>query len=247
MQQKSAAIIVIGNEILTGKSADQNASYLIKELYDLGVALKRVVMIPDDVDDIIAAVRECSARFDYVFTSGGIGPTHDDLTISSIARAFNRPIVRHPELEALIRSYFGDRVNETKLRLADVPEGAQLVGGNAMSWPILTVENVYVLPGVPEFFRRKFDAIRERFRAAPFYVCMIFTLEDELEITTRLDEVATTHKEVEIGSYPVFGGEDYRVKVTIESKERAAVEEARQALLARLKLEEIVRTEANYE
>jgi molybdenum cofactor synthesis domain-containing protein len=247
MQQKSAAIIVIGNEILTGKSADQNASYLIKELYDLGVALKRVVMIPDDVDDIIAAVRECSARFDYVFTSGGIGPTHDDLTIPSIARAFNRPIVRHPELEALIRGYFGDRVNETKLRLADVPEGSQLVGGNTVSWPILAVENVYVLPGVPEFFRRKFDAIRERFRAAPFYVCMIFTLEDELEITTRLDEVAATHKEVEIGSYPVFGGEDYRVKVTIESKERAAVEEARQALLARLKPEEIARTEANYE
>ena len=157
------------------------------------------------------------------------------------------PIVRRPELEALIRSYFGERVNETKLRLADVPEGSQLVGGNAMSWPILTVENVYVLPGVPEFFRRTFDAIREQFRAAPFYVCMIFTLEDELEITTRLDELAATHKEVEIGSYPVFGGEEYLVKVTIESKERAAVEKARQALLARLKPEEIVRTEANYE
>lgn len=247
MQQKSAAIIVIGNEILTGKSEDQNASYLIKELYALGVALKRVVIIPDDVDDIVSAVRECSARFDYVFTSGGIGPTHDDLTIPSIARAFNRPIIRHPELESLLRGYFGERLNETKLRLADVPEGAQLVGGTAMNWPILAIENVYVLPGVPEFFRRKFDAIRERFRAAPFYVCMIFTLEDELEITTRLDEVAAAYKEVEIGSYPVFGNEDYRVKVTIESKERAAVEDARAALLARLKLEEIVRIEANYE
>ncbi len=247
MQQKSAAIIVIGNEILTGKSEDQNASYLIKQLYELGVALKRVVIIPDDVDDIINAVRDCSARFDYVFTSGGIGPTHDDLTIPSIARAFNRPIIRHPELEALIRGYFGERVNETKLRLADVPEGSQLVGGNTVNWPILAVENVYVLPGVPEFFRRKFDAIRERFRAAPFYVCMIFTLEEELEIATRLNEVAAAHTAVEIGSYPVFGDEDYRVKVTIESKERAAVEEARQALLTRLKIEEIVRTEANYE
>src|SRR5262249_41203987 len=159
MRQKTAAIIVIGNEILSGKSEDQNAGYLIKELYALGVALKRVVFIPDDVDDIIKAVRECSAQFDYVFTSGGIGPTHDDLTIASVARAFDRRLVRHPELESLIRGYFGDRVNETKLRLADVPEGSELVGGNIMSWPVLATENVYILPGVPDFFKRKFDAI----------------------------------------------------------------------------------------
>jgi molybdenum cofactor synthesis domain-containing protein len=246
MQQKSAAIIVIGNEILTGKSEDQNASYLIKELYKLGVALRRVVIIPDDTDDIVNAVRECSARFDYVFTSGGIGPTHDDLTIPSIARAFDREMVRHPELESLIRGYFGDETDEKRLRLADVPAGSHLVGGSAMSWPVVATENVYILPGVPEFFRRKFDCIRDRFEAEPFYVRMVFTREEELDIAPRLDEVAAAHTDVEIGSYPVFGGEDYRVKITIEAKEKTAVERAQKALLDQLKPEQVVKTEANY-
>jgi molybdenum cofactor synthesis domain-containing protein len=246
MQQKTAAIIVIGNEILTGKSEDQNASYLIKELYKLGVALRRIVIIPDDMDDIINAVRECSARFDYVFTSGGIGPTHDDLTIPSIARAFHREMVRHPELEGLIRGYFGVETDEKRLRLADVPAGSQLVGGTSMNWPVVATENVYILPGVPEFFRRKFECIRDRFQAEPFYVRMVFTREEELDIATRLDEVAAAHRDVEIGSYPVFGSEDYRVKITIEAKEKAAVEGAQKALLDCLNPKEIVRTESNY-
>jgi molybdenum cofactor synthesis domain-containing protein len=246
MQQKTAAIIVIGNEILTGKSEDQNASYLIKELYKLGVALRRIVIIPDDRDTIVSAVRECSAGFDYVFTSGGIGPTHDDLTIPSIARAFNREMVRHPELEGLIRGYFGDETDEKRLRLADVPAGSQLVGGSSMSWPVVATENVYILPGVPEFFRRKFECIRERFQAEPFYVRMVFTREEELDIATRLDEVAAAHADVEIGSYPVFGSEDYRVKITIEAKEKTAVERAQKALLECLNSQDIVRTEANY-
>ncbi|MEW6130713.1 MAG: molybdopterin-binding protein [Acidobacteriota bacterium] len=246
MQQKTAAIIVIGNEILTGKSEDQNATYLIKELYKLGVALRRIVIIPDDMDDIVKAVRECSARYDHVFTSGGIGPTHDDLTIPSIARAFDCDLVRHPELERLIRGYFGDDTDEKRLRLADVPAGSNLVGGTLTSWPVVAMENVYILPGVPEFFRRKFDAIRDRFQATPFYVRTVFTREEELDIATRLDEVAAAHSDVEIGSYPVFGGEDYRVKITIEAKEKSAVERAQKALLEQLNPEQIIKTEANY-
>ena len=99
MLQKTAAIVVIGNEILTGKSDDKNASFLIKEMYELGVSLRRIVIIPDEVETIAAAVREYSANFDFVFTSGGVGPTHDDVTIEGIARAFGCEVVRHPELE----------------------------------------------------------------------------------------------------------------------------------------------------
>src|SRR5581483_4500509 len=168
MRQKTAAIVVIGNEILTGKSPDKNASFLIDELHQLGVALRRIVIIPDELDTIAQAVRECAAGFDYVFTSGGVGPTHDDMTIAGIARAFDRRVVRHAQLEAMLRSYFGEGIDEARLRLADIPEDASLLYDSGMRWPVLAVENVYVLPGVPELFRSKFEAIRERFRAAPF-------------------------------------------------------------------------------
>jgi molybdenum cofactor synthesis domain-containing protein len=247
MRQKTAAIIVIGNEILTGKSEDKNASFLIKELYQLGVALRYIVIIPDDIEEIAKAVREASEKFDYVFTSGGVGPTHDDLTIAGIARALNREVVRHPELESLIRGYFGESVDEPRLRLADAPADSTLLYGQDLSWPVLTIENLFILPGVPEYFRRKFEAISERFRAEPFYMCEIYTLEEELDIAQRLDEVAALHKDVEIGSYPVFSRDDYRVKVTIESKEVAAVERVRKALVERFKAEQIVKTESNYE
>jgi len=231
MQQKTAAIVVIGNEILTGKSEDKNASYLIGELYTLGVALRRIVVIADDVNEIARVVRECADGFDYVFTSGGVGPTHDDVTIEGVARAFDRSVVRVPELEAMLRSYFGEGINEARLRMADAPDGSQLIRAEGLRWPVLATENVFVLPGVPELFRSKFDAIRERFRGEPFYTRAIYTREDEFDIAPQLDRVAGGHPEVEIGSYPTFTREDYRVKITIESKVEAAVERARDELL----------------
>lgn len=221
---------MIGNEILTGKSEDRNASFLIGELYSLGVALRRIAVIPDDLEDISATVRECSERFDYVFTSGGVGPTHDDMTIEGIARAFNRPVVRHPELAAMLRGYFGEDADDKRMRMADIPEGAGLIRERGMRWPVLAIENVIILPGVPELFRSKFEAIRERFRAEPFHASTLYTREDEFDIAPRLDRVAAEHPDVEIGSYPTFTREDYRVKITVESKESAAVERAVAAL-----------------
>ena len=243
MRQKTAAIVVIGNEILTGKSPDKNASFLIEQLHQLGVALRRVVIIPDELDTIAQAVRECAGSFDYVFTSGGVGPTHDDVTIAGVALAFDRPVIRHPQLEAMLRSYFGDGVDEARLRLADTPAGSSLLYDNGMRWPVLVTENVFVLPGVPDLFRSKFEAIRERFRAAPFFVATVYTREDEFDITPRLDRIAAEYPNVEIGPYPNFAGEEYRVKLTIESKEAAAVEQVRAALLALLDPSAIVRTE----
>ncbi len=222
---------MIGNEILTGKSEDQNATFLIGELYNLGVSLRRIAVIPDDLEDIAATVRECSKRFDYVFTSGGVGPTHDDVTIEGIARAFNRRVVRHPELAAMICGYFGDQADEKRLRMADTPEGARLIREGEMRWPVLAMENVVILPGVPELFRSKFEAIREHFRAAPFHATAIYTREDEFDIAPRLDRVAAEHPNVDIGSYPTFTREDYRVKITVESKEKVSVERAVAALL----------------
>ncbi|HEX4949682.1 MAG TPA: competence/damage-inducible protein A [Blastocatellia bacterium] len=231
MHIPTAAILVIGNEVLSGKIEEQNARFLIGELRALGVALKCILTIPDEPDEIAAAVRDLSARFDYVFTSGGVGPTHDDVTISSIAHAFDKPIVRHPELEAMLRGYFGDGIDETRLRMADVPEGAELVYGGEMRFPVIAYRNVFIFPGVPELFRKKFTAIRERFRVAPFYLRTVHTLEDEFDIAERLQTVADAHPAVAIGSYPNFASPEYRVKLTLESKIEAAVDSAHQALL----------------
>lgn len=244
MRDRTAAIIVIGNEILTGKSQDKNAAFLIGELHQLGVALRRILVIPDDLQEVAEAVRECSQKFDYVFTSGGVGPTHDDVTIAGIAKAFGRPINRHRELEEMIVSYFGDNTDEARIRMADTPDGAELIRGEGLHWPVLAVENVYVLPGVPEHFKRKFEAIKERFRTEPYHTRAVYTREDEFDIAVRLTQLAADHPNVEIGSYPNFARtNDYRVKVTIESKERAAVELALAALLGVLDPASVTRTE----
>lgn len=243
MQIPTAAILVIGDEILSGKTADQNAQLLIGELRALGVALKRILVIPDDVEEVAASVRALAAGFDYVFTSGGVGPTHDDVTLVGVAQAFEVAIVRQPDLEARLRGYFGERIDEAKLRMADVPQGAELIETAEMRWPVLGMRNVYILPGVPELFRKKFLAIRERFRVAPFYARALYTLEDEFDIAARLSAVAEAHPQVAIGSYPSFSSPDYKVKLTLESKDEAALQAAVAALLAELDPAQLVRQE----
>ncbi len=243
MSIPTAAILVIGDEILNGKTEDQNARLLIGELRELGVALRRIVVIPDEVETVALTVRELAASFDHVFTSGGVGPTHDDMTIAGIAKAFDGRIIRHPDLEARLRSHFGERIDESKLRMADVPDGSELIETADMRWPILACRNVYILPGVPELFRKKFLAIRERFRAEPFYARALFTLEDEFDFAGALTAVAEAHPLVAIGSYPNYSSPDYRVKLTIESKDGAALEAAIATLMEILDPEKFVRSE----
>jgi molybdenum cofactor synthesis domain-containing protein len=243
MSVPTAAILVIGDEILSGKTEDQNAHLMISELRQLGVALKRILVIPDDLDEVAAAVRELSGRFDHVFTSGGVGPTHDDVTIVGIARAFDVSIIRHPELERRIKSFFGEGVDEARLRMADIPECSELIDSSELRWPLLVCKNVYILPGVPEHFRRKFLAIRERFRVAPFFARAIYTFEDEFELAENLSAIAEAHPQVAIGSYPSFSSTEYRVKLTLESKDDQALEAAFNSLMAALEQTKFVRSE----
>jgi molybdopterin-biosynthesis enzyme MoeA-like protein len=232
MNATTAAILVIGDEILSGKVDDQNARLL-----------RRILVIPDDVDAVAAAARELSAGFDHVFTSGGVGPTHDDVTITGIAQAFDKPVVRHPELARRLRAHFGESADDSKLRMADVPENAELIEMPDMRWPVLMCRNVYILPGVPELFRKKFLAIRERFRVAPFFTKAIYTLEDEFDIAEELRAVAAAHPLVAIGSYPNYSSPEYRDKITLESKDAAALTAAVEALLAKLNQEQLVRSD----
>ncbi len=225
MADATAAILIIGDEILSGKTPDENARFLVAELRDLGVALRRILVIPDVVDEIAAAVRELAARYDHVFTSGGVGPTHDDLTMEGVARAFETKVTRHPELEQLLRGFYGAKLEERNLRMADVPEGATLVRGQT-PWPVIAYRNVYILPGVPEIFRRKFLAIRDRFKQAPFHLACIYSRDEEGRIAAHLDRVAAAYPDVAIGSYPRLATDEWCVKITLESKQRDRVRQA---------------------
>jgi molybdenum cofactor synthesis domain-containing protein len=243
----TAGIVIIGDEILSGKFVEENAAFLIGELRALGVELRRITVIPDDLDDIAATVREASARFDHVFTSGGVGPTHDDVTIAAIARAFDTTVARHAELEAKVRGYWKDRLAPANLRLADIPAGSELVypgggsesrplhpGGKDAVWPVVCYRNVYILPGVPTLFRRKFVDIRDRFRACPATAARLYVDLDEGELAPHLDATVAAHPTVKIGSYPRFSERDFRVLVTFEGADPAEVAAAFALLDARL-------------
>lgn len=243
MSETTAAILIIGDEILSGKTEEANAKFLISELRNLGVALRLITVIPDDVNQIGTTLADLAKRFTYVFTSGGVGPTHDDVTMLGICKAFGCQIHRHPEAEEALRKHFGDKIQETHLRMADVPEGSTFIMTPEMRWPILSYQNVYIFPGVPEFFRQKFLAIKERFRASEFYLKLIFTKDDEFIIAEQLQQVANKYTQVSIGSYPVFNRDDYKVKVTIESKDKDTTESAFEMLISLLNKDSIVRYE----
>src|SRR5881409_2569553 len=161
---RTAGIIVIGNEILSGKVVDTNSPYLTRELRKLGVTVRRILTIPDELDEIAAAVATFHRTYDVVFTSGGVGPTHDDVTIEGVARGLGVRVVRDPGLQTRLEEAFSGKPNDARLRMADVPEGAELLAPDPLIVPVVAIRNVFVFPGVPEIFRRKFDAIKERFR-----------------------------------------------------------------------------------
>ncbi|HYR90231.1 MAG TPA: competence/damage-inducible protein A [Terriglobia bacterium] len=231
---KTAGIIVIGNEILSGKTRDENSLYLVRELRDLGVDVRKISVIPDELNLISIEVREFSNSYDYVFTTGGVGPTHDDLTMEGIAGAFERGIRRHPDLESTLRQYYQSDLLEANLRMADIPEGARLVGGKGMWFPVIAVENVYIFPGVPEILQRKFERIKEMFREAPFHLKEIYLRADEGQIAAILHSVLAAFPDLMLGSYPYFDNPVYSIKLTLESKDSAYLQRACASLLEEL-------------
>lgn len=243
-RERTAAVVTIGNEILSGKVTDLNLSFLVSELRALGVPLVLALIVPDQEDAIADAIRYACPRADVVIATGGVGPTHDDITVPSIAKAFGRKLVRSERLAQAIRLYYGDRVNEDVLRMADVPEGAELIEEPGLTYPLLRVENVYVFPGDPAALRRKFGAWRERLRQTPFAIRKLYLDADESEIAADLRAVEAAHR-VAIGSYPRYdGAADWRVLITIEAKDPGEVDAAARDLLGRLKPGHLVRAES---
>jgi len=238
-----AAIIVIGNEILSGKVIDTNAPFLTRELRAIGVTLKRILTIPDEVDEIAEAVKEFRPRYDVVFTSGGVGPTHDDVTMEGIAKGLGRRLVRHPAIETRLREFYKEHVNDARLKMSEVPEGAELLVDGRLGFPTVKCENFYILPGIPELFEQKFEALRERFSATPYTMRVVYTREGEGSIAEHLNATLAAFPELLLGSYPKLSHPEYTVKLTLESKDPEYVDRALAHLLRLLPVDAVVRTE----
>src|ERR671919_547545 len=231
---RTAAIVIIGNEVLSGKTQDINSFFLCTELRQLGVEVQKISTIQDEIGLIGDEVATFSKRFDYVFTTGGVGPTHDDVTIDGIARGFGLKVVRHPDIERRMRQRLGGEVNEARLRMANVPEGATLLATEALFAPVVNIHNVYIFPGIPRILQERFHAIKERFREAPYYLKNVYVKYGEGVIAAMLNDLLAKFPELMLGSYPVLDLQEYKVKVTLESKNLAYLDHALQTFIASL-------------
>jgi len=231
---KAAGIVIIGNEVLSGKTQDINSHFFCTELRQLGVDVQKISTIPDEIELIGQEVAAFSKRFDWVFTSGGVGPTHDDVTIDGIAHGFGLKVVRHPDIEQRMRRRLGSDVNEARLRMANVPEGAELLATEALFAPIVKIHNVFIFPGIPKILQERFHAIKERFRDAPYFLKVVYVTQGEGVIAGFMNDLLLKYPQLMLGSYPVLDIPDYKVKVTLESKDSDYLDRALQSFLSAL-------------
>ncbi len=222
------ALVLIGNELLSGKVSDLNGGYCIRRLAEVGGRLGEIRVIPDDPVEISRTVRALSERFAWVITSGGIGPTHDDITMAAIADAFALELHEDAELRRRIEQRFVGDADKQRVwaRMAQVPTGCELIGLATTVWPVYRVQNVFVLPGVPQIFELQFDAIRDRFSGKPRVQATMYVTEGEGVIADPLTAATDVFEDVDFGSYPVHGNADYRTRVTVEALDPARVESA---------------------
>ena len=235
----SACLVIIGNEILSGRTQDKNLSYLALKLNDVGVQLREVRVIPDVEATIIATLNEVRTKHEYVFTTGGIGPTHDDITTAAVAKAFGVPTHRHPEAEAALRAYIpADRINEARLKMADVPMGATLIANSVSAAPGYRIGNVHVMAGVPNIMQAMLQEILPTLHGG----CKMESVSistDVLEGTLAdgLAAIQARYTEMDIGSYPKFvdgrGITTLVMRSASTTRNEAAAEEVR-ALSAQL-------------
>lgn len=234
----TACVLVIGNEILSGRTQDANLAFIAKGLGEVGVRLKEARVIPDDAAVIIATINEMRGRFDYVFTTGGIGPTHDDITAQSVADAFGVPLVLDEEAKGLLESgRWRGEFNEARLRMAHIPEGARLLRNPISRAPGFAIANVYVLPGVPSIMQGIFDALKEGLdRGDRVLSRSIGCHLAEGQIARELGALQDRFSDLEIGSYPYFRRGDFGVTLVLrgtdESRLQAATEELKALIRA---------------
>jgi molybdenum cofactor synthesis domain-containing protein len=229
----TAALLVIGDEILSGRTKDKNIGYIAEYLTAIGIDLKEVRVVPDEADVIIGAMNELRKRFTYLFTTGGIGPTHDDITADCVAAAFGVPIDRDPRAVAMLRErYTPDMLTEARLRMARIPTGADLIDNPISKAPGFRLGNVIVMAGVPSIMQAMLDAVAPTLETGARMIVETIDARSVAEglYAEGLAEVARAHLGVSIGSYPSFGPQGFRNQIVVRGKDAEAVAAAAAAV-----------------
>lgn len=230
----TAAFLIIGNEILSGRTVDANLPYLASFLGKIGIRLVEARVVPDIEAEIVDAVNALRAKVDYVFTTGGIGPTHDDITAASVAKAFGRRLIRHPEAERrLIEFYPPERRTAARMKMAETPEGAELIDNPVSVAPGFIVENVHVMAGVPKIMQAMLDMLRPRLQGgAVVQSRTLVVFRGEGEMAAELSAIQARHPELDIGSYPFFRMDKPGTSIVIRGDDRPSIDTAFAALEA---------------
>ena len=237
MQASTACLILIGNEILSGRTQDKNLAWLAAELNKLGIRMMEARVIPDVTETIVTCVNSCRRQFGLVFTTGGIGPTHDDITSDAIAKAFGVRLIRHPEAKKLLENHYPpEEINEARLKMADIPEGAQLIYNPVSAAPGYRMENVIVMAGVPRIMQAMFDGIKHTLKGgAPMLSASISGFVTEGALAEKLGEIQRQFAQVEIGSYPFVRHQKLGTSLVARSTDASALDECRHLLTALLR------------
>lgn len=244
---RTAGIVIIGNEVLSGKVVEQNAAFFVAELRAIGVRLREVAFIEDDRAAIGAAVRRMADAYDVVCTTGGIGPTHDDVTIDGIAAGFGVAVSESPDLVRAIEATLGPRMLPGHRRMARIPDGAvPLPTGGRVAWPLIRLANVWIFPGLPWLVRARFTDLARHLGAGPTtWLGALLLAAQEADIVEALDALVLRHGATEIGSYPAWSEGHWTVRLTVEGTSEAAVHAAwadlKATFAATLRTEEPVR------
>jgi molybdenum cofactor synthesis domain-containing protein len=229
----SAALLVIGDEILSGRTKDKNIGYIAEYLTGIGIDLKEVRVVADDEEAIVAALNALRGRYDYVFTTGGIGPTHDDITAECVAKAFGVPIDYDPRAVAILKERFqGAELNEARMRMTRIPAGADLIRNKVSAAPGFRIGNVFVMAGVPAIMQAMLDAIAPTLETGVKMLSETIRADArEGDIGTPLGEIAGAHSDVTIGSYPFFDeGRGPNTNIVIRSRDPQKLAAAKQAV-----------------
>jgi molybdenum cofactor synthesis domain-containing protein len=228
----TAAVLVIGDEILSGRTKDANMGFLAERLTGLGIRLREARVVPDVPEEIVAAVNALRARYDHVFTTGGIGPTHDDITAECIARAFGVPLLRHPEaVRRLEAHYEAGQLNEARLRMANVPEGGTLIDNPVSAAPGFRIGNVYVMAGVPRIMQAMFDGIAPTLAGGDKVLSRTVTCDlGEGMIAAGLGAIAAEYPDLSVGSYPYFRAGKFGTSLVLRGTDAVRLSTATEAV-----------------
>jgi len=237
----TAAILIIGNEILSGRTREANMHWLSGELKTLGITLRECRIVRDETAEIIDAVNALRQLHDTVFTSGGIGPTHDDITAQSIADAFGTTLHTHPEADRILRQYYADsELTEARMKMAKVPQGATLIPNPVSAAPGFVMENVYVMAGVPRIFQAMVQQIKSQLTTGRVAQSItVITAGREGEIATPLGEIQAQYPHVELGSYPFMKDGALGTNIVLTATDATALEQATQHVEAMLQTQQV--------